>query len=212
MNSIGFGSNVNLKPCGEKEVVVESDEGLRRETTLEGLSALKTLFDPTPAGSITAGNSCQNTDGASMTLMMSREYADKHGIAYKLVFRNFQVAGCRADEMGVGPTYAIPKLLKRTGLKVDDIGLWEINEAFGVMIVYASEKLGIGYENMNVKGGAIAMGHPYGVTGSRQTGVFGQRNDAAQCALRRGQHVHRRRHGSGGSLRKSVSESGSPVQ
>jgi acetyl-CoA C-acetyltransferase len=158
--------------CGEKEVVVESDEGLRRETTLEGLSALKTLFDPTPAGSITAGNSCQNTDGASMTLMMSREYADKHGIPYKLVFRNFQVTGCRADEMGVGPTYAIPKLLKRTGLKVDDIGLWEINEAFAVMIVYASEKLGIGYENMNVKGGAIAMGHPYGVTGSRQTGVL----------------------------------------
>jgi acetyl-CoA acyltransferase len=164
---------VTKKKSGEKEVVCDQDEGLRRETTLEGLSKLKTLFDPNPAtGSITAGNSCQNTDGASMTLMMSREYADKHNIPYKLIFRNFQFAGCRADEMGVGPTYAIPKLLKRTGLTVSDIGLWEINEAFAVMIVYASEKLGIGYENMNVNGGAIALGHPYGVTGSRQTGVL----------------------------------------
>jgi len=163
---------VTKQKCAEKEVVCDSDEGLRRETTLEGLSALKPIFDPTPTGSITAGNSCQNTDGASMTLMMSREYADKHNIPYKLIFRSFQMAGCRADEMGVGPAYAIPKLLKRTGLKVDDIGLWEINEAFAVMIVYACEKLGIGYENLNVKGGAIALGHPYGVTGSRQTGVL----------------------------------------
>ncbi len=163
---------VTKEKCGEKEVVCDRDEGCRADTTLEGLSALKTVFDKTAAGSITAGNSCQLTDGASMTLMMSREYADKHNIPYKLVFRSFQMAGCRADEMGVGPTYAIPKLLKRTGLKIDDIGLWEINEAFAVMIVYASEKLGIGYENMNVKGGAIAMGHPYGVTGSRQTGVL----------------------------------------
>jgi acetyl-CoA acyltransferase len=157
---------------GEKEVVCDRDEGCRKDTTLEGLSSLKTVFDKTPAGSITAGNSCQLTDGASMTLLMSREYADKHGIPYKLIFRSFQTAGCRADEMGVGPTYVIPKLLKRTGLTVDDIGLWEINEAFAVMIVYASEKLGIPYEKMNVNGGAIAMGHPYGVTGSRQTGVL----------------------------------------
>jgi acetyl-CoA acetyltransferase family protein len=163
---------VTKEKCGEQEVVCDRDEGCRKDTTLEGLQALKTVFDKTPTGSITAGNSCQLTDGASMTLLMSREYADKHGIPYKLIFRSFQFAGCRADEMGVGPTYVIPKLLKRTGLTVDDIGLWEINEAFAVMIVYASEKLGIPYEKMNVNGGAIAMGHPYGVTGSRQTGVL----------------------------------------
>jgi acetyl-CoA acetyltransferase family protein len=163
---------VTKEKCGEQEVVCDRDEGCRKDTTLEGLSALKTVFDKTPTGSITAGNSCQLTDGASMTLMMSRERAEKLGIPYKLIFRSFQFAGCRADEMGVGPTYVIPKLLQRTGLKVDDIGLWEINEAFAVMIVYAAEKLGIDYEKMNVNGGAIALGHPYGVTGSRQTGVL----------------------------------------
>jgi acetyl-CoA acetyltransferase len=119
-----------------------------------------------------------------MTLMMSRERAEKLGIPYKLIFRSFQFAGCRADEMGVGPTYVIPKLLQRTGLKINDIGLWEINEAFAVMIVYAAEKLGIDYEKMNVNGGAIAMGHPYGVTGSRQTGVLA--NEMTRRKLRYG--------------------------
>jgi acetyl-CoA acyltransferase len=175
---------VTKEKCGEKEVVCDRDEGCRKDTTLEGLSALKTVFDKTPTGSITAGNSCQLTDGASMTLMMSRERAEKLGIPYKLIFRSFQFAGCRADEMGVGPTYVIPKLLQRTGLKINDIGLWEINEAFAVMIVYAAEKLGIDYEKMNVNGGAIAMGHPYGVTGSRQTGVLA--NEMTRRKLRYG--------------------------
>jgi acetyl-CoA acyltransferase len=156
----------------EKEVTCAKDEGLRADTTYEGLASLKSIFDPTPTGSITAGNSCQLTDGASMTLLMSRERADQLGIPYKLIFRSFQVAGCDPAEMGVGPTYAVPKLMKRTGLKVEDIDVWEINEAFAVMIVYAAEKLGIPYEKMNVNGGAIALGHPYGVTGSRQTGVL----------------------------------------
>jgi acetyl-CoA acyltransferase len=158
---------------GKEEVVAEKDECNRPDTTLEGLLALKPHFDPTSGqGSVTAGNSSQLSDGASATLLMSRQRADQLGIAYQLVFRGFQVAGCNADEMGIGPIYAVPKLLKRAGLKMDDIDIWELNEAFAVQVVYCFHHLGIDPEKLNVNGGSIAIGHPFGMTGSRMVGTM----------------------------------------
>jgi acetyl-CoA acyltransferase len=158
---------------GKEEVVAERDECNRPDTTLEGLLALKPHFDPTSGqGSVTAGNSSQLSDGASATLLMSRQRADQLGIAYQLVFRGFQVAGCNADEMGIGPIYAVPKLLKRAGLKMDDIDIWELNEAFAVQVVYCFHHLGIDPEKLNVNGGSIAIGHPFGMTGSRMVGTM----------------------------------------
>jgi len=158
---------------GKEEVVAEKDECNRPDTTLEGLLALKPHFDPASGqGSVTAGNSSQLSDGASATLLMSRQRADQLGIAYQLVFRGFQVAGCNADEMGIGPIYAVPKLLKRAGLKMDDIDIWELNEAFAVQVVYCFHHLGIDPEKLNVNGGSIAIGHPFGMTGSRMVGTM----------------------------------------
>jgi acetyl-CoA acyltransferase len=158
---------------GKEEVVADKDECNRPDTTLEGLLALKPHFDPTSGeGSVTAGNSSQLSDGASATLLMSRERADQLGIPYQLVFRGFQVAGCNADEMGIGPIYAVPKLLKRAGLKMDDIDIWELNEAFAVQVVYCFHHLGIDPEKLNVNGGSISIGHPFGMTGSRMVGTM----------------------------------------
>jgi acetyl-CoA acyltransferase len=158
---------------GKEEVTADKDECNRPDTTLEGLLALKPHFDPTSGqGSVTAGNSSQLSDGASATLLMSRERADQLGIPYQLVFRGFQVAGCNADEMGIGPIYAVPKLLKRAGLKMDDIDIWELNEAFAVQVVYCFHHLGIDPEKLNVNGGSIAIGHPFGMTGSRMVGTM----------------------------------------
>jgi len=158
---------------GKEEVVADKDECNRPDTTLEGLLALKPHFDPTSdQGSVTAGNSSQLSDGASATLLMSRERADQLGIPYQLVFRGFQVAGCNADEMGIGPIFAVPKLLKRAGLKMDDIDIWELNEAFAVQVVYCFHHLGIDPEKLNVNGGSIAIGHPFGMTGSRMVGTM----------------------------------------
>jgi acetyl-CoA acyltransferase len=158
---------------GKEEVVADKDECNRPDTTLEGLLALKPHFDPTSGeGSVTAGNSSQLSDGASATLLMSRERADQLGIPYQLVFRGFQVAGCNADEMGIGPIFAVPKLLKRAGLKMDDIDIWELNEAFAVQVVYCFHHLGIDPEKLNVNGGSIAIGHPFGMTGSRMVGTM----------------------------------------
>ncbi len=157
---------------GTKEVCCDRDECGRPDTTLESLLALKPYFDPSSEGTVTAGNSCQISDGASATLLMSRQRAEQLGIPYKLVFRGFQVSGCNPDEMGIGPVYAVPKLLKRAGLKADDIDVWELNEAFAVQVVYCRDRLGIDPEKLNVNGGAIAIGHPYGMTGSRQVGVL----------------------------------------
>jgi acetyl-CoA acyltransferase len=158
---------------GKEEVVADKDECNRPDTTLEGLLALKPHFDPTSGqGSVTAGNSSQLSDGASATLLMSRERADQLGIPYQLVFRGFQVAGCNADEMGIGPIFAVPKLLKRSGLKMDDIDIWELNEAFAVQVVYCFHHLGIDPEKLNVNGGSIAIGHPFGMTGSRMVGTM----------------------------------------
>jgi acetyl-CoA acyltransferase len=149
------------------------DECNRPGTTLEGLQALKPHFDPDSGqGTVTAGNSSQLSDGASATLVMSRQRAEALGIPYKMIFRGFAVAGCEPDEMGIGPVFAVPKLLARHGLEVGDIGLWELNEAFAVQVVYCRDRLGIDTEKLNVNGGSISIGHPFGMTGSRMVGTL----------------------------------------
>jgi len=172
---------------GREEVCCDRDECNRPDTTLEGLLALKPHFDPNSGqGTVTAGNSSQLSDGASATLLMSRQRADELGIPYKLVFRGFQVAGCEPDEMGIGPVFAVPKLLQRAGLKVEDIDLWELNEAFAVQVIYCRDKLGIPDDRLNVNGGAIAVGHPYGVSGARLTMhalIEGKRRGAKQVCV-----------------------------
>jgi acetyl-CoA acetyltransferase family protein len=156
-----------------EDVCCDKDECNRPDTTLEGLLSLKPHFDPDSGeGSVTAGNSSQLSDGASATLLMSRERADTLGIPYKLIFRGFSVAGCEPDEMGIGPVFAIPKLLKKHGLKVGDIDLWELNEAFAVQVIYCRDRLGLDPEKLNVNGGSISIGHPFGMTGSRMTGTL----------------------------------------
>jgi acetyl-CoA acyltransferase len=156
-----------------EEVCCDKDECNRPDTTLEGLLKLPPHFDPSSGqGSVTAGNSSQLSDGASATLLMSRERADELGIPYKLIFRGFSVAGCEPDEMGIGPVFAIPKLLKKHGLKIDDIDLWELNEAFAVQVVYCRDRLGIDPEKLNVNGGSVSIGHPFGMTGSRMVGTL----------------------------------------
>ncbi len=158
---------------GREDHTIERDECNRADTTLEGLSALKPYFDPhSGQGSVTAGNASQMSDGASVTVLMSRDRAEKLGIRPKLIFRGFAVAGCEPDEMGIGPVFAIPKLLKRNGLKVEDIDLWELNEAFAVQVVYCRDRLGIDPDKLNVNGGSIAIGHPFGMTGSRMVGTM----------------------------------------
>ena len=157
----------------KEEVCADKDECNRPDTTLEGLLALKPHFDPNSGqGTVTAGNSSQLSDGASATLLMSRHRADQLGIPYSLVFRGFQVAGCDPDEMGIAPVFAVPKLLQRAGLKTSDIDLWELNEAFAVQVVYCRDRLEIDPEKLNVNGGSIAIGHPFGMTGSRLVGTL----------------------------------------
>ena len=150
-----------------KDVTASEDEGIRADTTYEGVSQIKPALE---GGVIAAGNASQFSDGASAQVVMSDKTAAKKGLKPLGVFRGFAVAGCEPDEMGIGPVYAIPKLLKQTGKKIEDIGLWELNEAFAVQVIYCRDKLGIPAERLNVNGGAIAVGHPYGVTGSRLIG------------------------------------------
>ena len=160
------------KETGEsKEVdyVVEKDECNRPETTIEGLSSLKPVFDP-ENGSVTAGNSSQLSDGASVTLLMSEEKALKLGLKPVAYFRGFTTMGCEPDEMGIGPVYSVPKLLKNSNLSIEDIDVWELNEAFAVQVVYCRDKLGIPMDKLNLDGGSISIGHPFGMTGSRQVG------------------------------------------
>ncbi len=158
---------------GKEEVCADRDECNRPDTTLAGLLALKPHFDPDSGqGTVTAGNSSQLSDGASATLLMSRKRADQLGIPYKLIFRGFQIAGCDPDEMGIGPVFAVPKLLKRSGVKMNDIDLWELNEAFAVQVVYCRDRLGIDPDKLNVNGGSISIGHPFGMTGSRLVGTL----------------------------------------
>jgi acetyl-CoA acyltransferase len=158
---------------GKEEYYVDRDECNRADTTLEGLLTLPPHFDKDSGqGTVTAGNSSQLSDGASATLLMSRERAEQLGVTPKLVFRGFAVAGCDPDEMGIGPVYAVPKLLKRHGLRVQDIDVWELNEAFASQVVYCRDKLGLDPEKLNVNGGSISIGHPFGMTGSRLVGTI----------------------------------------
>jgi acetyl-CoA C-acetyltransferase len=161
-----------------KTVTLERDEGIRADTTYEGVSQIKPAIE---GGVIAAGNASQFSDGAGACVVMDRALAEKRGLKPLGIFRGFAVAGCEPDEMGIGPIYAVPKLLKRHGLKVSDIDLWELNEAFAVQVLYIRDHLGIDNDRLNVNGGAIAVGHPYGVSGQRLTGhalIEGKRRGA----------------------------------
>jgi acetyl-CoA acetyltransferase family protein len=161
------------KISGQEEHEIIRDECNRPDTTLEGLLALAPYFDPKSGqGTVTAGNASQLSDGASATLLMERTRAEALGVLPMLAFRGFAVAACEPDEMGIGPVFAVPKLLQRFGLTVDDIDLWELNEAFAVQVVYCRDRLGIDPERLNVNGGSIAIGHPFGMTGSRMVGTL----------------------------------------
>ncbi|HWA13495.1 MAG TPA: acetyl-CoA C-acyltransferase [Burkholderiales bacterium] len=150
-----------------KQVTAGEDEGIRPDTTYEGVSNIKPALE---GGVIAAGNASQFSDGASAQVLMSDRMAAKKGLKPMGIFRGFAVAGCEPDEMGIGPVFAIPKLLRQTGRKIEDIGLWELNEAFAVQVIYCRDKLGIPNDRLNVNGGSIAVGHPYGTTGSRLVG------------------------------------------
>ena len=166
-----------------KQVTVCADEGLREGTTIESISGIKPAM---PGGVVSAGNASQFSDGAGACVLMSEEMASKRGLKPLGRFLGFAVAGCEPDEMGIGPVYAVPKVLKRLGLTVNDIDLWELNEAFAVQVLYCRDKLGIPADRLNVNGGAIAVGHPYGVSGQRLTGhalIEGKRRGAKRVAV-----------------------------
>jgi len=150
-----------------REVTISADEGIRADTTLEGVAKIRSAV---PGGVITAGNASQFSDGASVSVLTSSRVAEARGLPVLGIFRGFAVAGCEPDEMGIGPVFAVPKLLKKAGLTVADIGLWELNEAFAVQVLYCADQLGIPMDRLNVNGGAIAVGHPYGVSGARLVG------------------------------------------
>ena len=166
-----------------KQVTVENDEGIRAGTTKEGIAGLRSAL---PGGLVTAGNASQFSDGAGACVLMDEALAEKRGLKPLGRFLGFAVAGCEPDEMGIGPVFAIPKVLARLGLKVSDIDLWELNEAFAVQVMYCRDKLGIPGDKLNVNGGAIAVGHPYGVSGQRLTGhalIEGKRRGAKRVCV-----------------------------
>ena len=174
----------NTNETTRKTVKLTKDEGNRPETTLEGLAKLQPVAGPDKW--ITAGNASQLSDGASAAVIMSDAEAAKRGLTPLGIYKGLVVAGCEPDEMGIGPVYAIPKLLKRFGLKMDDIDLWELNEAFAVQVLYCRDKLGIPNEKLNVNGGSISIGHPFGMTGARCTGhalIEGRRRKAKNVVV-----------------------------
>ena len=152
---------------GTRQVTASEDEGIRADTSIEGVAKIRSAM---PGGVITAGNASQFSDGASASVVMNAKLAEQRGLSPLGIFRGFATAGCEPDEMGIGPVFAVPRLLERAGLKVDDIGLWELNEAFAVQVIYCRDRLGIPDERLNVNGGAIAIGHPYGMSGARMVG------------------------------------------
>ena len=171
-------ADTKTKMLSTQEVTISQDEGIRADTNLEGVSKIRSAL---PGGVITAGNASQFSDGASAAVVMNSKLAEKRGLQPLGIFRGFAVAGCEPDEMGIGPVFAIPRLLERTGVKMSDIGVWELNEAFAVQVLYCRDKLGIPDEILNVNGGAIAVGHPYGVSGARMVGhalIEGKRRKA----------------------------------
>lgn len=173
---------VQNKETGEisdREVTIAKDEGNRADTTIEGLSALQPVMGP--GTSITAGNASQLSDGSSASILMEARIAEQRGLTPLGRYVGMAVAGTEPDEMGIGPVYAIPKLLERTGIKLEDVGLWELNEAFAVQVLYCRDKLGIDNDKLNVNGGSISIGHPYGMTGARCVGhalIEGKRRGA----------------------------------
>ncbi len=166
-----------------KEVTVSADEGIRADTTYEGVSKIRPAIE---GGCIAAGNASQFSDGASACIVMDGKAAAARKLEPLGIFRGFAVAGCEPDEMGIGPVFAVPKLLKRAGLKVEDVGLWELNEAFAVQVIYCRDRLGIPDDRLNVNGGAIAVGHPYGTSGARLAGhalIEGRRRGAKHVVV-----------------------------
>ncbi|GKS97935.1 acetyl-CoA C-acyltransferase [Acidovorax sp. SUPP3434] len=166
-----------------QQVTVSKDEGTREGTTKEGISGIRPAM---PGGVISAGNASQFSDGAGACVLVSEDYASREGLKPLGRFLGFAVAGCEPDEMGIGPVFAVPKVLKKLGLTVNDIDLWELNEAFAVQVLYCRDKLGIPADRLNVNGGAIALGHPYGVSGQRLTGhalIEGKRRGAKRVAV-----------------------------
>ena len=173
----------NTAQVVDKEVTIDSDEGIRAGTTYEAVSQIKPVFE---GGVIAAGNASQFSDGGAAVVVMNSKLAEKRGLKPLGAFRGFAVAGCEPDEMGIGPVFAIPKLLAKAGLKVSDIDLWELNEAFAVQVLYCADTLGIPMDRLNVNGGAIAVGHPYGVSGQRLTGhalIEGKRRGAKRVCV-----------------------------